>query len=66
MQTHTLHRFLADNGTFLLSNMIYFCCMAVLCVLPVSFGCFEWRSFKPHWAEVVVLAVVDVSHGLIL
>lgn len=34
--------------------------------LPVSFGCFERGGFKTHWAEVMVLAVVDVSHGLIL
>lgn len=34
--------------------------------LPICFCCFERRGFKAHWAEVVVLAVVNVGHGLIL
>lgn len=33
---------------------------------PVGLCCFERCGFKAHGAEVVVLAVVNVGHGLIL
>lgn len=35
-------------------------------LIPVCFCCFEWRRLEAHWAEVVVLAVVNVGHGLVL
>lgn len=33
---------------------------------PVRFCGFERRCLEAHWAEVVVLAVVNVGHGLVL
>lgn len=35
-------------------------------LLPVGLSSFEWRSLKSHWTEVVVLAVVDVGHRLVI